>query len=778
MRNRIYRSWHKFKHTLHDHKGKYFHRLIWVGMVSSCVPVLLAGLLYYQISVNNIYLKTEDDTKVSLKLVSERVENIFVETQLAAQKLVMNPLVSGSVSNIDFEEKIVFRAKLLDLMGQVQQDKQFIMDIVLYEFESNSILSAVEGTLPSGKYKPNMNFLDIATQSSFTALWYSSFNESQTGELYYIHKVGYNKNKGFKGLIIVQVNADLVRNYFKESILQFPGRFHAVTDSDGKVLLYDNYPAGESEELGSILHEMNQSTTNSDFFRASNASKEQWLYAYQKAPSARMYVTFMPEENLYQQLVWIRWVTAFTCLGFVSFGIILTIITSISLYSPIQQLILQSKNMKLPRGTGVSRNELAFLIECLKYVEELNHERSDLSAHLNKLQPDLRERFLQRLLQNNYSGGQQLLNECVELKIPIEGYFSVIVAEYENIYRDSRFSPDDKSILEFALANIMNELLGDQPILSGNVVSMTENNVAVVLYHCGDMNTLETAQDYALSIVQAVKKYLKLQVSIGMGSVYTHISDIGVSYDEALTALRHRIYLDSKPIYYFEAVELRKKQSIVIYPAKEEKQIIDCMGQGDLSGANQGLHLFSIAVRKSNSYTFVFQSYHLLLASVIRSMNQQESSLSIILENNLFDQLKEKRTTLEICNWYQEVCFPLLFSFNTINDSVSLRGKNEIQLICDYIRENINSDISLTRCAEMVSFTPNYVSTLFKKMMGFSFVEYVVHCKVEEAKRLLVETDFTLAEIASTIGYSERNLSRVFQKLTDMTPGSFRNRYK
>jgi AraC-like DNA-binding protein len=58
--------------------------------------------------------------------------------------------------------------------------------------------------------------------------------------------------------------------------------------------------------------------------------------------------------------------------------------------------------------------------------------------------------------------------------------------------------------------------------------------------------------------------------------------------------------------------------------------------------------------------------------------------------------------------------------------------------------------------------------------MGTSFLDYVLQCKVEEAKRLISETNLNNSEIAEAIGYSERNFIRVFQKFTHMTPGHYR----
>ncbi|MDF2961869.1 MAG: AraC family transcriptional regulator [Paenibacillus sp.] len=143
----------------------------------------------------------------------------------------------------------------------------------------------------------------------------------------------------------------------------------------------------------------------------------------------------------------------------------------------------------------------------------------------------------------------------------------------------------------------------------------------------------------------------------------------------------------------------------------------------------------------------------------------------------MFDQLKERRTSTEICDWFNDVCFPMIQRIIAQNDPNQLaKGKSDIMRVCQYIRENVQSDISLTQCSEMLSMTPPYVSRLFKKVMGFSFVEYVITCKMEEAKRMLLETDLTLQEIAANIGYTERNLSRIFQRYIHLSPGQFRTK--
>jgi two-component system, response regulator YesN len=84
----------------------------------------------------------------------------------------------------------------------------------------------------------------------------------------------------------------------------------------------------------------------------------------------------------------------------------------------------------------------------------------------------------------------------------------------------------------------------------------------------------------------------------------------------------------------------------------------------------------------------------------------------------------------------------------------------------------------LVQCAEMIGMSPSYLSRQFKKEMGVNFLEFVVQCKFEEAKRLLLETDLNISEIASAIGYSDRNLNRIFQRYTKQNPSIFRAEHR
>ncbi len=93
------------------------------------------------------------------------------------------------------------------------------------------------------------------------------------------------------------------------------------------------------------------------------------------------------------------------------------------------------------------------------------------------------------------------------------------------------------------------------------------------------------------------------------------------------------------------------------------------------------------------------------------------------------------------------------------------------------IREQ-NGNITITECADALGVSPTYIWKILKMEDGRSFSDYVEEYKLDEAKRLLSQTNLTVAEIAARLGYNNaQNFIRFFSKMTGVTPGKFRKLY-
>ena len=103
------------------------------------------------------------------------------------------------------------------------------------------------------------------------------------------------------------------------------------------------------------------------------------------------------------------------------------------------------------------------------------------------------------------------------------------------------------------------------------------------------------------------------------------------------------------------------------------------------------------------------------------------------------------------------------------------KGNTYIRNALHYISNNFTQKLSLTAVANQVGLSPNHFSGLFHETVGISFREYLYQFRVEESKRLLLSTDYSLSEIAIAMGFSDQShYCKVFKKVVGISPRKYR----
>ena len=93
----------------------------------------------------------------------------------------------------------------------------------------------------------------------------------------------------------------------------------------------------------------------------------------------------------------------------------------------------------------------------------------------------------------------------------------------------------------------------------------------------------------------------------------------------------------------------------------------------------------------------------------------------------------------------------------------------------EFIETHYGQNITLDEVASHVHLNPAYFSTLFKQSTGSSFKEYLNMVRIEESKRLLTNTDYSIIDIALAAGFDDQSyFSKVFKKYTGLTPRQYR----
>ncbi|MGQ7854484.1 helix-turn-helix domain-containing protein [Pedobacter sp. WC2501] len=130
----------------------------------------------------------------------------------------------------------------------------------------------------------------------------------------------------------------------------------------------------------------------------------------------------------------------------------------------------------------------------------------------------------------------------------------------------------------------------------------------------------------------------------------------------------------------------------------------------------------------------------------------------------------------------QGVIFQLISKF--LKPEIFLKDKLTVKpsAVMDaigYIQINLKTNLKVSQLADRANLNTDYFSRLFHRYTGQSPVNYILQKRIERAQYLIITTKKQQDEIAELTGFENVHyFSRVFKKLTNLTPGAYRAQNK
>ncbi len=212
------------------------------------------------------------------------------------------------------------------------------------------------------------------------------------------------------------------------------------------------------------------------------------------------------------------------------------------------------------------------------------------------------------------------------------------------------------------------------------------------------------------------------------------------------------------------------------YPVELEQKLLTMVRVGNLEASRDLLNriLGYVFLSSGNSLetvkTRTIELCSLLSRAIMESGVVPDKVLRI--NNELLKKLPDYKTLEGICyaanellQEFVETAFPAQAGESTAN----------IREAMQFLSANYQKPLSLSDAAEHVHLNPAYFSRRFREVTGSTFREYLTGVRVEEAKRLLRGTDYTLADISLAAGFdSQSYFTKVFKERTGFTPRQYR----
>lgn len=140
---------------------------------------------------------------------------------------------------------------------------------------------------------------------------------------------------------------------------------------------------------------------------------------------------------------------------------------------------------------------------------------------------------------------------------------------------------------------------------------------------------------------------------------------------------------------------------------------------------------------------------------------------------------KEYAIKIEKCQSIHEVCQlskQMTVDYCSLVKKMSvLEHSPTVKKIIDYVNLTLNKPFNLNELASYLNFNKTYLCRVFKDEMNKTIIDFVNEKKIQEAKFMLTQTDFTLSDIAYRLGFNDPSyFSKVFKNKTNYSPQQYR----
>ena len=181
------------------------------------------------------------------------------------------------------------------------------------------------------------------------------------------------------------------------------------------------------------------------------------------------------------------------------------------------------------------------------------------------------------------------------------------------------------------------------------------------------------------------------------------------------------------------------------------------------------------------SYTFLKELFQDIdnVYFILTKNAEYQKLIDIILQMKELYNDKEEWYNLKIRSAMYELIYILMKYFRVEKNKVinvqSQKYEKRYKEIITYINEHYSENILLSDVAENFGFNKDYFSRSFKKYIGINYKDYLKKLRINAGKKLLLETDKTITEIALEVGEPDtKSFIRDFKKEFKVTPLKYR----
>lgn len=414
-------------------------------------------------------------------------------------------------------------------------------------------------------------------------------------------------------------------------------------------------------------------------------------------------------------------------------------------------------------------------------VDKLVDRNTALRVQLEAQRAQLSEFFLTRLIEGNLKP-EQIDFYLNKLAIGLGRYYAVLTLGLQNNMVDQY-----NEARQDALRLEVNEHIPDE-IKKLFLMEPACNAKVITIVAAED--ELKALDRKILEIYKGLDIFVRVtynfSVKVGVSSPYTDLNAFKKAHNEAIEALKNNAMTyennesaDFEGVTYYSDIQAEEKASYN-YDRFMEKEIKDAVDDGNEKEAEK-LTMAYIDQLLSQPIADIERQFYLqkLMNEIMTVPIDAGVSVDVVYDkdaNNLFKTMNQIYDTEKLKQYFvYNVIAPII---DYLKEHRASKYSQIIRDIVDLIEER-NGDVTLAECADALGYHSTYIWKVMKAERNITYSDYIAGYKLETAKKMLLETDHTINEIANIQGYTNaQNFIRFFNKHLGMTPGKYRSKHR
>ncbi len=287
----------------------------------------------------------------------------------------------------------------------------------------------------------------------------------------------------------------------------------------------------------------------------------------------------------------------------------------------------------------------------------------------------------------------------------------------------------------------------------------------------------EGIEDIFYELYRKVSEYMdnpSYAITIGVDKCRTDIKEISEACHNCDEALNNIITAGRNAVYYYEP-ENDKSVDMYYFPTDAVSRLSTYIKDNDNEKIKDFLEdIMNINIKKYSDnirvMNILVDELHITTVKVIKNVFGEHSS------GFKLEKLKFTATIEEIFNYYIEIYNVACNEYSMVKKEVVELSGTDREIINEINNNLTNEELSLAYLTDKFNVNNKYISTVCKKMLGKTYIQYVQEKRVELAIGYINKGGYTLDEIAELCGYtSTLTFRRNFKSVTGVNPSEYKN---